>query len=186
MNIIQAVNSLAEYLQTKLTEDKYYLQYKSTTDPVEFEAAAPSIYCFTMPSSAIIDTYPAKCPCICITLDGRDEYSYSITLHLCISSASISEQEIATPVKGSQNLYNVGEGENYNTESDSDLLIEGILFTDQISRYISNFTLFALDEISVEYPSVDLPDFPYAISSVSFKMSINRDLVGQNPYTSLY
>ena len=186
MNIIQAVNSLAEYLQTKLTEDKYYLQYKSTTDPVEFEAAVPSIYCFTMPSSAIIDTYPAKCPCICITLDGRDESSYSITLHLCISSASISEQEMATPVKGSQNLYNVGEGENYNTESDSDLLIEGILFTDQISHYISNFTLFALDDISVEYPSVDLPDFPYAISSVSFKMSINLSRVGANPYNALY
>ena len=186
MNIIQAVNSLAEYLQTKLTEDKYYLQYKSTTDPTEFEAAVPSIYCFTMPSSAIIDTYPAKCPCICITLDGRDESSYSITLHLCISSASISEQEMAVPVKGSQNLYNVGEGENYNTESDSDLLIEGILFTDQISRYISNFTLFALDEISVEYPSVDLPDFPYAVSSVSFKMSVNLSRAGENPYNTLY
>ncbi len=178
MNIIQAVNSLAEYLQTKLTEDKYYLQYKSTTDPAEFEAVVPSIYCFTMPSSAIIDTYPAKCPCICITLDGRDAYSYSITLHLCISSASVSEQETAVPVKGSQNLYNVGKGENYNTESDSDLLIEGILFTDQISHYISNFTLFALDGISVEYPSVDLPDFPYAISSISFKMSVNRDNIG--------
>ena len=186
MNIIQAINSLAEYLRTKLTEDKYYLQYKSTTDPAEFEAAVPSIYCFTMPSSAIIDSYPAKCPCICITLDGRDEYSYSITLHLCISSASISEQEMATPVEGAQNLYNVGEGENYTTESDSDLLIEGILFTDQISNYMYNWTAMDISEISIEYPSVDLPDFPYAISSVSFKMSINRDLVGQNPYTDLY
>ena len=186
MNIIQAVNSLAEYLRTKLTEDKYYLQYKSTTDPAEFEAAVPSIYCFTMPSSAIIDSYPAKCPCICITLDGRDEYSYSITLHLCISSVSISEQEMATPVEGAQNLYNVGEGENYTTESDSDLLIEGILFTDQISNYMYNWTAMDISEISIEYPSVDLPDFPYAISSVSFKMSVDRDMIGQNPYMSLY
>ena len=186
MNIIQAVNSLAEYLRTKLTEDKYYLQYKSTTDPAEFEAAVPSIYCFTMPSSAIIDTYPAKCPCICITLDGRDEYSYSITLHLCISSASISEQEIAVPVEGAQNLYNVGEGENYNTESDSDLLIEGILFTDQIAHYMYNYTSMDVSEISIEYPSVDLPAFPYAISSVSFKMSVNLSRIGENAYDSLY
>lgn len=186
MNIIQAVNSLAEYLQTKLTEDKYYLQYKSTTDPAEFEASIPSIYCFTMPSSAIIDSYPARCPCICITLDGRDDTSYNITLHLCVSSASISDQEMAVPIEGHTNLYTVGEGENYTTESDSDLLIEGILFTDQISRYISNFTLFALDEISVEYPSVDLPDFPYAVSSVSFKMSVNLSRIGENAYDSLY
>lgn len=186
MTIVQAIKSLAEYLQGRLAEDKYYLQYKSTTNPEEFEAAVPSIYCFTMPSSAIIDTYPAKCPCICITLDGRDDTSYSITLHLCISSASVSEQEMATPVEGQKNLYNVGEGENYNTDSDTDLLIEGILFTDQIFNYVSNFTLLALDEISVEYPSVDLPDFPYAVSSVSFKMSVNLSRVGQDPYSSLY
>ena len=186
MTIVQAIKSLAEYLQSRLSEDKYYLQYKSTTNPDEFEAAVPSIYCFTMPSSAIIDSYPAKCPCICITLDGRDDTSYNITLHLCISSASISDQEMAVPIEGHTNLYNVGEGENYTTESDSDLLIEGVLFTDQISRYISNFTLFALDEISVEYPSVDLPDFPYAVSSVSFKMSVNLSRVGENAYDSLY
>lgn len=186
MTIIQAIKSLAEYLQTKLTEDKYYLQYKSTTDPAEFEAAVPSVYCFTMPSSAIIDTYPAKCPCICITLDGRDDHSYSITLHLCISSASASEQEIAVPVGGVRNLYNVGAGENYNTESDNDLLIEGILFTDQIANYMYNWTAIDVSEISIEYPSVDLPDFPYAISSISFKMSINRDMIGQNPYDSFY
>lgn len=178
MNIIQAVRSLAEYLKNKLEEGKYYLQYKSTTDPSEFEASVPSIYCFTMPSSAIIDTYPAKCPCICITLDGRGESTYSITLHLCISSSSLSEKEMATPVEGSRNLYDVGKGENYNTESDDDLLIEGILFTDQVYNYISNWTSFDISEVTIEYPSVDLPDFPYAISSVSFKMGVNRDNIG--------
>ena len=186
MNIIKAVRSLAEYLQTKLNEDKYYLQYKSTTDPSEFGASVPSIYCFTMPSSAIIDTYPAKCPCICITLDGRDESTYSITLHLCISSSSLSEKEMATPVEGSQNLYEVGKGENYNTESDDDLLIEGILFTDQVYNYISNFASLDVSEITIEYPSVDLPDFPYAISSVSFKMAVNQSKIGQNPFNEYY
>ena len=186
MTIVQAIKSLAEYLQGRLAEDKYYLQYKSTTNPEEFEAAVPSIYCFTMPSSAIIDTYPTKCPCICITLDGRDDTSYSITLHLCISSASVSEQEMATPVEGQKNLYSVGEGENYNTDSDTDLLIEGILFTDQISTYIYAWTEMDVSEISIEYPSVDLPDFPYAVSSVSFKLSVNLSHIGENPYNSLY
>ena len=186
MTIVQAIKTLAEYLQTKLIEDKYYLQYKSTTEPTEFEAAAPSIYCFTMPSSAIIDTYPAKCPCIVLTLDGRDDTSYDITANLCISSASRSEQEIARPVEGNPNLYNVGEGEGYSTESDDDLIIDSILFTDQICNYIYNFTTLDVSDISVIYSDVRLPDFPYCVSSVSFKLSVNLEHRGQNPFNDLY
>lgn len=186
MNIVQAVNLIAGYLRTKLTEDKYYLQYKSTIEPSDFEASVPDIYCFTMPSSAIVDEYPAKCPVICVTLDGRDDYNYTITLHLCISSTSISDKEMATPVENSENLYNVGEGENYNTESDTDLLIESILFTDQIYTYMANFTTLGISEMSVSYPDVSLPDFPYAISNVSFKMSINQSKINENPYNDLY
>lgn len=186
MNIVKAFEILASYLREHLANDKYFIQYKSTIDPEEFEASVPDIFCFTCPSSAIVDSYPAKCPCIVLTLDGRDDTSYDITANLCISSASRSEQEMARPVEGNQNLYNVGEGEGYSTESDDDLIIESILFTDQIANYISNFTLFGLDEISVEYPSVDLPDFPYAISTVSFKLSINQSHIAQNPFNEYY
>ena len=93
---------------------------------------------------------------------------------------------MATPVDGQTNLYAVGEGENYNTDSDTDLLIEGILFTDQISNYIYNWTEMDVSEVSIEYPSVDLPDFPYAVSSVSFKLSVNLSHIGENPFNHLY
>lgn len=93
---------------------------------------------------------------------------------------------MATPVEGQKNLYSVGEGENYNTDSDTDLLIEGILFTDQISNYMYNWTEMDVSEISIEYPSVDLPDFPYAVSSVSFKLSVNLSRIGENPFNHLY
>jgi hypothetical protein len=186
MNIVKAFEILASYLRKHLANDKYFIQYKSTIDPEEFEASVPDIFCFTCPSSAIVDSYPAKCPCIVLTLDGRDDTSYDITANLCISSASRSEQEMARPVEGNQNLYNVGEGEGYSTESDEDLIIESILFTDQICNYIYNFTTLDVSEISVTYPDVSLPDFPYCISSVSFKLSVNLEHRGQNPFNDLY
>ena len=186
MNIVKAVEALAKYFRECLTNDKYYLQYKSTTDPEEFEANVPSVYCFTCPSSAIIDNYPAKCPCIVLTLDGRDDTTYDITAHLCISSVSQSEQEMAHPVKDNPNLYDVGEGEGYSTESDDDLIIESILFTDQIANYIYGLKTLDVSEINVEYPSVDLPDFPYAISSVSFKLGVDNSHTNNNPYNEYY
>ena len=119
-----------------------------------------------------------------LTLDGRDDAEYSITANLCVSSASLSEQEKAR--QNADGSFTVGEGEGYSTESDNDLIIESILFTDQICNYIYNFTELNISNINVEYPDTSLPDFPYAISSVSFKVSVNLEHRDQNPYNDLY
>ena len=184
MNIIQAVKEIASYLSNCFEKDKFYVQYKSTTNPEEFETKTPDIYIFTCPSSAMVDSYPSRCPCIVLTLDGRDDSTYDITANLCISSASLSEQEKARP--NLDNTYTVGEGEGYETEADDDLIIESILFTDQVCNYIYNFTQLDINSINVEYSDVSLPDFPYAISAVSFKVSVNLEHRGQNPYNDLY
>ena len=184
MNIIQSVKEIASYLSQCFEKDKFYLQYKSTTDPEDFETRKPEIYIFTCPSSAMVESYPARCPCIVLTLDGRDSSTYDITANLCVSSASLSEQEKARP--NNDSTYTVGEGEGYSTESDDDLVIDSILFTDQVTNYLYNFTNLAISEISVTYPDVSLPDFPYAVSSVSFKLSVNLEHRGQNPYNDFY
>ena len=184
MNIIQAVKEIASYLSQCFEKDKYYLQYKSTTDPDEFETRKPEIYIFTCPSSAMVESYPARCPCVVLTLDGRDDSAYDITANLCVSSASLSEQEKAR--QNNDNTYTVGEDEGYSTESDDDLIIDSILFTDQVCNYIYNFTQLNISDISVSYPDVSLPAFPYAVSSVSFKMSVNLEHRGQNPFNDLY
>lgn len=184
MNIIQAVKEIANYLSNCFEKDKFYLQYKSTTNPEEFETRKPEIYIFTCPSSAMVESYPARCPCIVLTLDGRDDATYDITASLCVSSASLSEQEKARP--NEDNTFTVGEGEGYSTESDDDLIIDSILFTDQVTNYIYNFTTLGISDITVSYPDVSLPDFPYAVSSVSFKMSVNLEHRGQNPFNELY
>ena len=184
MNIIQAVKEIASYLSNCFEKDKFYIQYKSTTNPEEFETKKPDIYIFACPSSAMVDSYPSRCPCIVLTLDGRDDSTYDITANLCVSSASISEQEKAR--SNNDNTYTVGEGEGYETEADNDLIIESILFTDQICNYIYIFTELNINSINVEYPDVSLPDFPYAISSVSFKVAVNLEHRGQDPYNDLY
>lgn len=185
MTIVNTIQLIAAYLKAKLTEDKNTLQYKSTTVPSDFEVAIPDIYCFTMPSSTIIDSYPARCPAICITLDGRDNYNYTVSLHLCISSASKSSKEVAIPTD-IPNIYEMGTSEEYDTNADDDLLIESILFTDQIYNYILQFTTFAVSDLSVEYPSVDLPDYPYAVSRVTFNVVVNQANIGGRPYDDFY
>ena len=184
MNVIQAVKEIASYLSQCFEKDKFYLQYKSTTDPENFEVRKPELYIFTCPSSAMVESYPARCPCVVLTLDGREESEYSITANLCVSSSSFSEQEKARPRE--DNTYIVGEGEGYSTESDDDLIIESILFTDQICNYIYNFTLLNINNINVNYSDISLPDFPYAVSSVSFKVSVNLEHRGQNPFSEYY
>lgn len=184
MNIIQAVKEIASYLSQCFEKDKFYLNYKSTTDPEEFETRKPEIYIFTCPSSAMVESYPARCPCIVLTLDGRDDSTYDLTANLCVSSASLSEQEKARP--NNDNTFTVGEGEGYSTESDDDLIIDSILLTDQVCNYIYNFTTLGISDISVNYPDVSLPDFPYSISSVSFKVSVNLEHRNQNPFNDLY
>lgn len=186
MTIVQTIQELAQYLKQQLASDRDYLQYKSTANPDEYETSVPAIYCFTVPSSAIVDTYPAKCPSICITLNGRDDYKYSVTINLCISSVSRSSKEIASPTSIS-NIYTFNAEDNtYSTESDDDLIIESILFTDQIYNYIMNYVAVEISELIVEYPDVSLPDFPYAISAVSFKLAANQDHIGQNPFSDYY
>lgn len=187
MTIVKSVQVLAEYLLNKFKVDQETLQYKTTTNPDEFDSTGlPYIYCFTMPSSDLVDSYPQKCPCICITLDGRNDYEYDISFHLCISNSSLSDKEIATPVENTINTYELGDGDNYNTNADEDLLVESILFTDQVYNYLQNFTTIPLSDFTVEYPSVDLPEFPYAVSSVSCKLSINKEHIAQNPYDTFY
>ena len=43
-----------------------------------------------------------------------------------------------------------------------------------------------ISEISVEYPAVDLPDYPYAVSTVSFKLNINISEIGSNAFQEYY
>ena len=83
-------------------------------------------------------------------------------------------------------MFEISAKEGYDTNGDTDLLIESILFTDQVYNYISNYKDLSVSEITVEYPAVDLPDYPYAVSTVSFKLNINISEIGSNAYQEYY
>lgn len=184
LNIVQGIQKVAKYLQDKFVKDKCYLQYKSSIDPDTYDVYTPDIYCFTIPSTDLKDAYPARCPCICLTLDGRNDSIYDVTAHLCISNVSLSDSEIAHPL--GNGVFEISAKEGYDTNGDTDLLIESILFTDQVYNYISNYKDLAVSDITVEYPQVDLPDYPYAVSTVSFKLNINISEIGQNAFQEYY
>lgn len=184
LNIVQGITRIANYMRDKFVEDKCYLQYKSSVNPDEYDVYTPDIYCFTIPSTDLKDTYPARCPCICLTLDGRTDQEYDVTAHLCISNVSLSDSEMAHPL--GNGVFEITSKEGYDTNGDGDLLIESILFTDQVYNYISNYKDLEISDIQVEYPSVDLPDYPYAVSSVSFKLNINISEIGSNGFYEYY
>ena len=184
MVITTLIDKLAQYLHDKLTEDKDTLQYKSTTNPEDFATSVPDIYKYTMPSSTLIEGYPARCPAIVITLDGRTDATYDITLNLCVSNVSVNDKEKAYPV--GRNLYEFGTDTASTTDGDYDLIVESILFTDQIYNYMMNCTELDVSDINISYTDADLTAYPYATSSVSFKLGCNKPHVGQNPYQSYY
>lgn len=184
MVITQIIEKLAQYLQGNLEADKHTLQYKSTVEMSEFETSIPQIYKYTMPSSTLIDGYPARCPAIVITLDGRDDAIYDVTLHLCVSNVSVNDKEKAYKV--GENCYEMGESDVYNTSGDYDLIVESILFTDQIYNYMSNCKELDVSDINIIYTDADLTEYPYATSSVSFKVGCNKSHVGQDPYHEYY
>lgn len=187
MTIVESVELLAQYMREKFEELKYSIQYKSAQSPREFEASAVKVYAFTMPSSDIVDGYPNKCPCVVLTVDGRNDDGYTVTAHICINSPSISEREVAHPTK-IPNLYDVGTGasDNYDTAADVDLLIESLIITEQTYNIIARNTGKILSSISMETPSPDLPDFPYAVSSVQFVINPNPEKIGENGFVEFY
>lgn len=171
--IIEHLQSLKKYLDERLEGDINSLRYKSTIEPDMFSTQKPEIYLFTMPSSGLVDGYPSKCPCMCITLDGREgENQYAIGVHLCVSNGSTSEAEKAIRVGENKYQFN-SDNRDYTTDADEDLVVESILFTNQIYNYIRNYTQVNVTDLSLEYPDVSLPDFPYAISNLTFKIQID-------------
>ena len=98
-------------------------------------------------------------------------------------ATQVIDEETQAPIP---NRYELGEGDKYDTEADEDLLIESVLFTDQIADYIYNYVKMDLTDIVVQYIDPSLPDYPYAVSTVAFKLNVNMTHNGQNPYESYY
>lgn len=183
MNIVTAMDAFCDYLRGKLDADKHGLQFKSTTTPTDYETKVPDVFGFTMPQTKLVDRYPASCPCVCVTLNGRNENKYTLCANLCVSSSSLSDGEMANPVDF--NRYEFDDSTGYDTQNDENLLVESIHFTDKIYEYIVTYQA-AVSDVVVEYETPDLPNHPYAVSRVTFAITVNQDNIGRNAFNELY
>lgn len=185
IHILDYIAKLHEYLESALNDNG--IAFKPTTDA---ETAAftthPHVYELTMPSTSLKGDYPSDCPAIVIRLDAQNDNTYTISLAICISYVAKSDAEIAIPDGGGLYHFDASAG-NPDTDSDVSLLRSSIQYTEKIVDLLHKFTGFTIDNIAVDLPTANLPDFPYAVSVVTFDAEINRGRVGQHAsYEDLY
>lgn len=189
ISITEYVDELHKYLSDNLS--KYFgIASKKTEEISEGSqfASFAEIYDYTMPSSALVDGYPSKCPVIVIRLDNRSDINkYTISLCICVSYNAVSEREKARPIAQELNVFEFDETQtDYETESDRELIKTSILYTDIIYNLLLNNKELAIENIQYEMPSADLPEFPYCITTITFDTILNRRMIGQDPYADLY
>lgn len=185
LNITSFVSSLKSYLD-ECFKDYNGLSYKTSDNPDEgLNISSPSIYEYLMPSSEIVDNYPSKSPCIVITVDERTLNTYTITLHLCVRYDSISEKEKVHRINNSD-IYEYLSEDGYTTSSDIELYKSSLLFNEHVYKLISINTELGITDIQSELPSVDLDEFPYSISTITFKINVNQFNIGLDNANEYY
>lgn len=187
ITITQFVNALTDYLEDCF-EDYHGLSFKcNANDPDSGEnISKPYIYQYLMPSSELVDGYPNKSPCIVITVDNRNDNTYSLTLHLCVSYAAVSEKEKVHKVAAGSDVYEYSEEDGYDTQSDIELYKSSLLFNDLVYNMLKQNRGLGLNNIQSELPTPDLEDFPYSISGITFEVHLNHFSIGQDPVADLY
>ena len=189
ISITEYIDELYKYLTANLVQT-YGIASKVDTNITNDHifASMSDIYIGTMPACYLSGPYPAKCPSMVIRLDSQNEdNSFTISLCLCVCYSSISENEKAKPVEGAFNRYTFdNKSQEYTTNADAALWKTSVLYTEKIYNLLMNNKTLAIENLAAEHVTSDLPDFPYAVSTITFDTKINRSYIGQNPYDNLY
>lgn len=187
VSITDYIDKIYDHLESSF-KDYHGLSYKDSSDPNSgSNTSQPNIYRYLMPSSDLIEGYPAKAPAIVISIESfSNERVASIRIFLCVKYEAVSEREKVVKFRGSDR-YEYQDIDGYDlTDVDVDLYKTSLRFTEFVFNAMSNCTSVDLSNLSIELPQADLPDFPYAVSSVSFDVDVNPFKVGQDPYKELY
>lgn len=179
VSIVDYIEHIKAYLDGYF-KGSYGVSYHSNVEPKSGEnTSVPEVYAGLMPSTALNEEYPARCPCIVITWDSMTgEGVYNITLHLCVGYASISDAEKVRPVKGKPGFFEYIEGEAYDTNADSALWKASSIFSESVFKAVLNDTELSVQNAFIEPVDASLPDYPYAISQIHFEIIPNRQNVG--------
>ena len=186
LNITNYITALHDYLAHSF--EHYGLAFHADKDPASGENTnKPEIYDYLMPATALNDGYPARCPCIVITVDSQAaDNTYSLALHTCVCYAAVANNEKVHQVNGEINRYEYGTEGGYDTNADVELYKSSLLLTEFVHDALCKATALNVRNISVELPAPDLQDFPYCISTVRFDTQLNFIKAGQNAYHDYY
>lgn len=188
VSVTDYIDKIYDHLEDAF-KDYHGLAYKDSTDPDSgSNTSKPDIYKYLMPSSDLIEGYPAKSPAIVIAIDSIDaDHNANISLYLCVKYEAVSEKEKVKKVLGSD-YYEYLTDAGYDLQNvDVDLYKTSLRFTEYVFNIMSNCTSLDINDLSINLPQADLPDYPYAVSSVSFNININPFKVSQQmPFVDTY
>lgn len=179
VSIVDYIEHIKDYLDGYF-KGSYGVSYHSDVDPKSGEnTAVPDVYAGLMPSTAINEDYPSRCPCIVITWDSMTgEGVYNITLHLCVGYAAIADAEKVKPAEGKPGFFEYVDGESYDTNADYALWKASAMFSEDVFKAMSNDAELGMQNAVIEPVDASLPDYPYAISQIHFEIVPNRQKVG--------
>lgn len=137
----------------------------------------PTVYPFSVPTADLSDGMPKKTPCVVITVPEcvsveKTEVTFRVRLALCVGYAGIAPDEYVERIGA--NEYAETE-EKPNSDAALELCKTSILFTDQILRKLRKMRDLSMKEFNVEMCAADIPDYPFAVSAISFDTSITDD-----------
>ena len=174
------INFISDYLENCFREYKWSgFLFKTTQNPDEAVLNTPKVFRFLCsPDDITEDGFPDSVPSVTLmmqnsTLTSTGDLTVALSLHTALCSPSTAESEIAHPVEGVDNEYEISESTKFSRKNAQHELFESsIVFTSRLARIIRACPLKIAD-IQTTPADASLPDFPYITSRIDFSVSLS-------------
>ena len=185
---MQTIIEATEFIRSKVEEAMNALtfRWKRSENPTEYEEVKPVVEAFTFDDTT--DGFPSKTPSILVQPVSESNNVWHFVVYIACVSPGVQDQEITTPVEGTEGVYEYSESDDFTSScSRKELLKLSLLLTEQVAlaikRLSNNDNSLRISNIQTAAPSPMLPDWPYSTSTVEFDYTytnitsrINTDL----------
>lgn len=185
-DVMECIDAIAEFLKVQYNSLKFAgFSTKSNTEGVDgFEATPPAVYKYCIPPDARNKAnFPRSCPCITLVIEGAEPtpmtsgagYVAECVAVVAVYNPSTNDAETAVPVEGAENVYNLGEGTQYNNaRAQYNLYVSCLRAGFQLLGLLNRMRCgeFMIRDLRIIPPEQSLINYPYAQCSVSFTIEI--------------
>ena len=184
-DVMECIDSIAEFLEDRYNTLKFAgFSTKSNIEGVDgFEGVIPRIYKYCVPPDARNKAnFPRSCPCITLVMEGAEPmtsgagYAAECAAVVAVYNPSTNDAETAVHVEGSENLYNLGEGAEYNNSlAQYSLYVSCLRAGFQLLGLLNRMRCgeFAIRDLRLIPPEQNLINFPYAQCTIAFTIEIS-------------